>query len=104
MQLNLIEGFDFSQTAAADLAGFKQIAGECDAELWMSAVTTRAAARNERGVPEPLAHLEGAVDVILTMAHDGRAVHVGLHKDHENPAVGELKLALDPTTLLLVEE
>jgi hypothetical protein len=31
-------------------------------------------------------------------------VDVGLRKDHDNPRVGELKLALDPTTMLLVRE
>ncbi len=72
--------------------------------MWLSATTTRDAARNERGVPEPVAHLEQGIDVILSMGHDGRSVHVGLHKDHDNPAVPDLRLALDPVTLLLVRE
>jgi hypothetical protein len=38
------------------------------------------------------------------MAHDGKNVHISLLKDHDNPKVSELKLALDPTTLLLVRE
>jgi len=42
--------------------------------------------------------------VILSMAHDGKTVHVGLHKDHDNPNVSDLKLALDPTTMLLVRD
>jgi len=100
----LVEGFDFDRATAADLTELRQLAQEVDAELWMSATTTRAAERNARGVPEPLAHLEPCVDVILTMAHDGNAVHVGLRKDHDNPDVSDLKLALDPRTMLLVRE
>jgi hypothetical protein len=51
-----------------------------------------------------VAPLASAVDVILEMAHDGRRVQVGLLKDHDNPEVSELKLALDPTTMLLVRD
>jgi hypothetical protein len=100
----VVDGFEFGPATVEDLAALRRLAKELDAELWMSAVTTRDSARNERGVPEPVAHLEGAIDVILSMAHDGRSVQIGLHKDHENPNVSELKLALDPTTLLLIRD
>jgi hypothetical protein len=99
----VIEGFDFAAASAEQLAELREIARSADAEVWMSATTTRDAERNERGVPEPLAHLEGSVDVILSMAHDGKAVHVGLHKDHDNPEVSDLRLALDPRTMLLIK-
>jgi hypothetical protein len=100
----IIDGSNFDSLSADDLKALKAIAQENEAEIWMSAVTYRDAPRDENGIPEPVAHLEGEVDVILTMAHDGSAVHVGLHKDHENRDVSELKLALDPTTMLLVRE
>lgn len=100
----ILEGFPFESTSVEDLGVLREIAQEFDCELWMSAVTTRSAERNSRGVPEPIARLEKSMDVILTMAHDGEAVHVGLHKDHDNSNVSELKLALDPTTMLLMAE
>jgi len=103
-QALLIDGYDFASTTRADVQGLRVIARELDAELWMSAVTSRVAPRDVHGVPEPVAHLRDVIDVILYMAHDGRAVHVGLLKDHDNPDVSELKLALDPTTLLLFRE
>jgi hypothetical protein len=70
----------------------------------MTATTHRESIMSEHGVPAPVAHLENEVDVILRMAHDTKAVHVSLLKDHDNPDVSDLKLALDPTTLLLVKE
>jgi len=100
----MVDGIDFTTVTLEELAGLRAIARESEAEMWLSATTTRNAERNERGVPEPIAHLEAGVDVILTMDHDGRAVHVGLHKDHGNPRVSDLRLALDPVTLLLVRE
>ena len=100
----IIDGMDFADVSADSLARFREIAGNIQAELWMSAVTHRETPRDQRGIPEPIARLEQAVDVILSMAHDGKTVHVGLHKDHDNPNVSDLKLALDPTTMLLVRD
>jgi hypothetical protein len=100
----IVDGMDFEQVEPGDLVDWKEIARSADAELWMSAITTRDSGRSTSGVPDPVAAHESAVDVILSMAHDGKRVHVELLKDHDNPTVPELKIALDPTTLLLVTE
>lgn len=97
----VIDGWKFQDKTVGDIRKIRDIAKELQAEVWMSATTHRESERNERGVPEPVAHLEGELDVILSMAHDGNSVHVGLHKGHENPDVTDIKLALDPTTMLL---
>ena len=90
--------------SGSDIDALRAIAKAVDAELWMAAVTHRAAEVDADGVPEPVAHLAGKIDVILRMAHDTKAVHVSLLKDHDNPDVSDLQLALDPTTMLLVRE
>jgi hypothetical protein len=100
----MIDGFPFMETTADEMAAVRKIAEQTGAEIWMSATTHRGASTSDQGIPEPLAHLEGAVDVILQMAHDTKAVHVSLLKDHDNPDVSELKIALDPTTMLLRRE
>ena len=100
----VIDGWDFGAKTAEDIRRIRGIAEELQAEVWMSATTHRDAERNERGVPEPVAHLEGELDVILSMAHDGTSVHVGLHKDHDSQDVTDMQLALDPTTMLLVRK
>jgi len=100
----VVDGFSFDQATSEDMLALRSIARECDAELWMSAVTHRDSTLSDHGIPEPVAHLENDVDVILSMAHDTKAVHVSLLKDHDNPKVADLKLALDPTTMLLKKE
>lgn len=100
----VIDGLDFERLEEGDLAAIRGLAREVEAEVWMSAVTTRSHDRDEKGIPEPVAHLEASLDVVLTMGHDGNNVHVELLKDHDNADVSELKLALDPTTMLLVRE
>lgn len=100
----MIEGLDFEQVNEAQLNELRDLAQTCDAEVWMSVTTTREADRDADGIPEPAAACKGSLDVILSMAHDGHAVHVSVLKDHDSSEISDLKLALDPTTLLLVRE
>ncbi len=100
----MIDGFDFDAACAPDVAALRDVARRLDVEMWMSAVTHREAARDARGVPEPVARVQEPVSVILSLAHDGRAVHLRLLKDHDNPQVSDLSLVLNPTTMLLMRE
>lgn len=100
----MIDGFPFERSTSEDMDRLRRLAGEAGVELWMSAVTHRESIMDENGVPEPVAHLASDIDVILRMAHDTKAVHVSLLKDHDNPEVPGLRLALDPTTMLLETE
>ena len=100
----IVEGINFENTSADELDGLRAIAKGCDAELWMSATTSRDATRDDAGVPAPISGLKANLDVILGMGHDGNAVHVSVLKDHDSSEAPSLKLALDPTTMLLVKE
>lgn len=98
----LIDGLDFAKVEAAELDALRGLAAGAEAELWMTAVRVRDAQSDSRGVPEPVARLSDSIDVILGMAHDGNNVDVSILKDHDAAEVSDLRLALDPTTMLLV--
>jgi KaiC/GvpD/RAD55 family RecA-like ATPase len=100
----VVDGWSFEGASVEDLRELHALAKEFDAELWMSAVCHRESQKNDRGVPEPLAQLESELDVIVRLAHDGKNVHVSLLKDHDNPRPSDARLALDPVTMLLIEE
>lgn len=100
----LIDGCDFDALAPEEIVGFRKIARDLDAEMWLTAINHRDSPINDHGVPEPVAHLEESVDVIVRLFHDGKAVHVHLLKDHENPKVSAARVALNPTTMLLMQE
>jgi hypothetical protein len=100
----MLDGFPFDDTTPEEIDELRAIVKELDAELWMTAVTHREAETDEAGYPEPVARLVDKIDVVLQMAHDTKAVHITLLKDHDNPDVSDLKLALDPTTMLLRRE
>jgi hypothetical protein len=100
----ILEGYRFEQATKENMEELRQIAREIDGELWMSAVTHRDSNKNERGIPEPVAHLEDSIDVILALEPGDTSVTLRLLKDHNNPDVSPSHVALDPTTLLLIQE
>ncbi len=100
----ILQGFDFERARLADMEAFRQLAGEFNVEMWMSAVTHRGVPLNEHGIPEPVAKLASAIAVIVQMADHSDGVQLSLLKDHDNPNVAKLTLALDPSTMLLVKK
>lgn len=100
----MLDGFPLAGTTGEEIDELRAIIKELDAELWMTAVTHREAETDGAGYPTPVAGLVDKIDVILQMAHDTKAVHITLLKDHDNPNVSNLMLALDPTTMLLKKE
>ena len=100
----ILEGYRFEQATKEDMDELRRIAREIDGELWMSAVTHRESRINERGIPEPVAHLEDSIDVILALEPGDKSVTLRLLKDHNNPNVSSSHVALDPATLLLIQE
>jgi len=100
----ILEGFDFNRAVLQDMEAFRELAREFNVEMWMSAVTHRGARSNDHGIPEPLSKLASAIAVIVQMTDQSGCVQLSLLKDHDNPEVARLALALDPETMLLVKK
>ena len=100
----ILEGFDFERATLADMEALRQLAGEFNVEMWLSAQTHRGVPSNEHGIPEPVAKLASSIAVIVQMADHSDGVQLSLLKDHDNPNVAKLMLALDPATMLLVKK
>ena len=94
----LIEGLDFETTSRQDFVDLKELAGELAAEVWLSISSS-----NEQVVqlPSPLEHVEDLVSVVLALEPGDDAVLLRALKDHDNPDLTNLHVALDPKTLLL---
>jgi len=99
----ILEGFDFERATLAEMEAFRELAMEFNIEVWMSAVMHRGARSDEHGIPEPLSKFAPAIAVIVQMGDHSDGVHLSLLKDHDNPDVAKLTLALDPSTMLLVK-
>jgi hypothetical protein len=100
----IIEGFAFDKASLTEIEALRKLAVEFNVELWMSAVTHRGVAADALGIPEPLTKLAPAIAVIVQMTDDSGSVKLALLKDHDNPNVANLTLALDPSTMLLVKK
>ena len=97
--LLVVEGLDFDTLEPGELADVKALAGELAAEVWLS-----AACPGERvgGIPGSVARYDDLVSVILALEPGDGSVALRALKDHDNPDLSELHVALDPHTLLLV--
>jgi hypothetical protein len=100
----VLQGFDFERASMEDMDAFRQLAVDYNVELWMSAMTHRGVPLDEHGIPQYLANLAPSIAVIVQMTDDNDGVRLSLLKDHDNPDVARLTLALDPSTMLLVKK
>ncbi|MBI5509348.1 MAG: hypothetical protein HY903_11400 [Deltaproteobacteria bacterium] len=104
----LIDGFDWSEREAATHAavkGFKAIAKELHAELWMSAQTHREVTSDHpQELTPPCAAFADLIDVALFLEPQGGHVSLRLLKDHDNETVTDTHLELDPVLLRLMDE
>ena len=100
----ILQGFDFERATLEDMQAIQQIAIDFNVEMWMSAMTHRGVPSNEHGIPEHIARVAPTIAVIVQMTDGRDGVQLSLLKDHDNPDVARLTLALDPATMLLINK
>jgi hypothetical protein len=96
--LVVIEGLDFETTSRQDFADLKDLAGELAAEVWLSISSTNEQVAQ---LPPAVERVEDLVSVALALEPGDDAVLLRALKDHDNPDLTDLHVALDPKTLLL---
>jgi hypothetical protein len=99
----VVDNFPFEPATDGDLSALKALAGELEAEVWLSALSRRDTPTRTAGYPDPVVRFDRFISVKLFLDPVEDSVRLRLLKDHENPNVGELSIALDPETLLLKE-
>ena len=97
--LVILEGLDLDSVRYNDLVDFKGLARKLDVEFWLSATSPE---ERVGSVPERIEAFGDLVSVILALEPGKDAVALRALKDHENPDLTALHLALDPRTLLLI--
>ncbi len=97
--LVILEGLDCESVPYNDLAEFKELACELDVEFWLSATS---AGERVDAVPERMEAFGDLVSVVLALKPADGGVALRALKDHENPDLTALHVALDPRTLLLI--
>jgi hypothetical protein len=101
----IVDGFDFGRAAAQDLRKFKEFAGRLGLEVWFSAsLKGEEPLFDDRGIPFVLTNHVDFIDVLISLQHHGDHIHFTLVKDHDRLAPKDLRLRLDPTTLLIAKD
>jgi len=101
----IVDGLDFDQAGIEDLTKFKEFAGRLGLEVWFSASLRGGEPLfDERGIPFMLKNYLSAIDVLISLQLHGDHVHFSLVKDHDRLAPKDMRLKLDPKTLLIARD
>jgi hypothetical protein len=101
----IVDGLEFAQAGPGDLRMFKEFAGRLGLEVWFSAsLRGEEPLFDDRGIPRELKGVLGVIDVLISLQHHGDHVHFNLVQDHGRLAPKDLRLKLDPTTLLIAKD
>jgi hypothetical protein len=98
-ELVVVDGLDVAHRTTAELDEWCAAARDADVEVWMA---SNAPSERIASLPKELAALERCFGAILVMEPSAGGVALRALKDHDNPDVAALHVALDPKTLLLV--
>lgn len=97
--LIVVEGLDAATLTREDVGDLRSLARELDAEIWLEA-TSDGECHVE--LPEGLGAVQDELSVILALEPGDGAVGLRAIKDHDRADLSELRVSLDPRTLLLV--
>lgn len=99
----IVDGYSFLQSSPEDLKKFKDFAERLELEIWFSAsLKGEDPLFDEQGRPRELERFLKNIDILITLEPKDNKVQLRLVKDQDHPSPGELKLSLDPTTLLML--
>jgi hypothetical protein len=100
----IVDGFSFPQSSPDDLQRFKEFAGRLGLELWFSAsLKGPDPLFDPQGIPVELKGCLDHIDVLITLQPRQGRVELRLVKEHGFTSPPELRLSLNPTTLLIDE-
>ena len=100
--LIVLEGLDLEEQGREELLDLQALAQELAAEVWLSVASSEE--RIDK-IPTGIAQYGDLISVILALGPDPTgqdAVALKALKDHDNPDLSALHVALDPHTLLLI--
>jgi hypothetical protein len=101
----IVDGLDFQKAGREVFEGFKEIATQFEAEIWLSALTHRHITDvNERGIPYPCNQLDDLFNIIIHLQPTRSGIVLKLLKDHDKEVMPDASVKLDPNTFLAMTE
>ncbi len=101
----IFDGYELSKASSEDLLAIRGFAKRINLAVWFSAsLKAPEPVFDENGVPTELLPYLPDVAVLITLRYVGKFVHLYLIKDRDVFHTEDMKLILDPKTLLIAEE
>ena len=98
----IVDGFSFYDRERDDFLFWKKFAEQHNAEIWFSATLHRHSLEfDDQGIPSPASNFKDLFSVIIMLEPKENHISLKLLKDHDNPQVDQLKLKLNPKTMLI---
>ena len=92
----------FESTEQWEIDGVRKVAAEWNAEFWASSNVHREGQdTDDRGVPIAVARFDKDLDVLISLCPKSDHIQVKIIKEHHSKEVAQVRMELDPTTLLL---
>ncbi len=100
--LIVIDGYDFSKAEQEDISIFKKFAEEMSLEIWFSASLKAENLKfNKQGIPITLEPFIDKLSILIFLKHKEGIIDMELKKDHDEKALQDLSIKLDPKILLI---
>jgi hypothetical protein len=98
----IVDGFDFSRGDTAHIKTIKEFARTESVEVWYSCTLPPSGGeKSKEGVPLILKDYMDSIDVLISLDPMPDCIHFSVLKDHDRINPEDLKLKLDPKTLLI---
>lgn len=92
----------FKTTEQWEVDGVRKLATKNGAEVWTSANLHREGQEaDDRGVPTEVARFDKDLDVIVHLCPESNHIQVKITKEHGNEELPQVRMELDPATMLL---
>lgn len=100
----IFDGYNFEEGSPESLKKLAAFAEEMGLEIWFSASLKGETPKfNDNGVPVDLERYLDVIDVLVDLRYEGAFVHLEVVKDHGDVESRDMKLRLDPKSLLIAE-
>lgn len=92
----------FESTEQWELDGIRKLARQWNAEVWTSGLLHREdQVLDVRGIPREIARYDADLAVVIRLAAENGRISLKVLKEHDRAEPAQVRMELDPTTLLL---
>ena len=100
----IIDGFSFVKSSPAELEKFRAFAQEMGVEIWYSAtLPVEEPLVGKDNIPPLLKDYLGSVAVLIVLEPKAEYIHFNVVKHHDKLNPEDIKIKLDPKTLLIAD-